>query len=50
MIVKEGFTKIAYFMTLRVGVVLLERNYISDLEQMLHFIKTFFSTPDFRAD
>ena len=49
MIVKEGFTKMAYFMTLRVGVVLLERNYISDLEQMLHFIKKFFSTPDYKA-
>lgn len=41
MIVKERFTKSAYFMTLRVGVVLPERNYISDVEQiiMLHFIK-----------
>ena len=50
MIVQKGFTKMEYVMTLRVGAVLLERNYISDIEQMLHFIKKFFSTPDFTAD
>ena len=44
MMIEEGSTKIANFLTAGVGVLLLRRDHISYTVKINYFIKTFFST------
>ena len=47
---KKGSAKIIYFMTHRIGVLVLKCGHISHIVKMHYFFKIFFSTPSYRSD